>query len=126
MLLGMMFAGLFVQVLCVMREPECTCSKFHYEEQTLEKMIRTEMKFQDLQEKLDAKLDGFTIKLEDMSQSTNKQLQTFRNTNERFLTTSGETFNTTLNKIKTLAEDVEGMFLSLFEHVFIDIITISS
>ena len=57
MLLGMMFAGLFAQVLCVMREPECTCSKFHYEEQTLEKMIRTEMKFHVLQENLDAKLD---------------------------------------------------------------------
>ena len=73
-------------------------------------MIRTEMKFKALQEQLDAKLDGFTKKLEDMSKSTKETLETFRNTNKGFLKTSGEAFNTTLNKIKTLAEDDKGRF----------------
>jgi len=41
---------------CFGHEPQCICSKYHYEESLLEKMIRTEIQFEELQKKLDTTL----------------------------------------------------------------------
>ena len=94
-------------VSAYMKEPECTCSKFHYEEQLLEKMIRTELKFQALQKQLDAKMDGFTNTLEDMSTSMNERLDSFRKSDD-FMETRGGFINSTVSKIEKLTENVEG------------------
>jgi len=39
---------------CFGEEPQCMCSKYHYEEQLLERMIRTEIKCEELQKKMAA------------------------------------------------------------------------
>jgi len=98
--LGVLLLLIFVEAYS--KEPECTCSKFHYEKQTIEKI-----KFQALHEHLDAKLDGFTNTLEAMSKSSSYLLVDLKNRDEDFLTTSGDVINKT--KTKFFSETVEGI-----------------
>ena len=62
MLLRVCSSLVLLTSLCWAQEPHCTCSKFHYEEQLLEKMIRTEIKFEELHKKVDAKLTDMSDK----------------------------------------------------------------
>lgn len=46
----------FSLMFCYVTSTEPECSKFHYEEQYLEKMIRTEIKFKELQKLVEGRL----------------------------------------------------------------------
>jgi len=94
------------------------CSKYHYEEQLLEKMIRTEIKFEELQKKMAAMQEETAIQInavtEAMGQFTDRSNKD-REETKAIINQEKATINESLAKINTLAGEfhltVDGKYI---------------
>jgi hypothetical protein len=102
---------LIIPIVIVACSSEPHCSKFHYEEKLLEKMIRTEMFVENMKKQIDdieARVTGALAELKEDTVTWKGEIETMQESSEANLITLQEKAKSELDKNMQAVQDLKG------------------